>query len=850
MKPKQSQKKSQKQYQHFKKTVMAIEQALQNGDMTTVERLCNEGLRQHPNQPVLLCGLSKYHGASGHRDEALRISEQALAHGGLGIKTVVAHHVNLLLGERQHEEAIECVDKALEKLPAGDQADIENLKARALTRANRRAEALPIFERLVSQKPTPGVLNDYAFCLYDLGRQEAGFMQLRLATALDPKNLVLRSNTLLHAHYLPEMDQAELLGLHKEWFESCAAQYGQHRSFQRRPMEGRALRVGFISNGFRAHPAGWLSFGSLRVLAHYFDTEVYLYSTHPPSKKDQLVPQMKAFADQWLSVHGWSTQALHQRLLDDELDILVDMAGHSEYSAIPVVAARAAPVQVKWIGGLFNTSAVPNMDYLLSDWTETPEGAEAYYTEALVRLPGGYVTYTPPFYLPQVNELPALENGQVTFGCFNNAYKINPRIASVWAEILRRVPGSRLLLKDRRYADPAVRKNFMQMFTDAGADPERIVMETESPHGELLASYHRMDIALDPWPYSGGLSTIEALYMGVPVLTYPGPTFAGRHAASHVKNAGLDEWVADSFEDYVDKAVAWGQNIDALASLRQILREQCRNSLLGNHVQFAANLDHLFRIMFGQWEKGAAPGPINFKNPVEISDEVIERLKSQVSPGEKEEESRQKEAASQHPKPELTEEQILEHMPQEEQQALNSAIRESRIFMEYGAGGSTLLAMKEKINKLITVESDPGFMDRMDEIIKKYESPKIERMTHRIDIGAVGDWSYPLNRQKITSWHEYAQKPWEQILDSGEYPDLILIDGRFRVACFMACYLFAKPGTKILFDDYANRPQYHVCENFLPVSKLAGRMALFEKNDADINQQAILELSKYNLIPQ
>ncbi|WP_063465494.1 glycosyltransferase [Ectothiorhodospira sp. BSL-9] len=592
------------------KAIQSIENALKAGDMQAVERQCTQGLRRFPNHPVLLCALSRYHQAQGRTEQARQTSERAIAKGGLNIAPVVAHHVGLMESNREWEEAVKLLQRALKN--TDNRFALELLLARQLCRANRRGEALPIFKNLVSQQPTAALLNDYAYCLFDLGYQEDGLRQLRLATALDPNNLVIRSNVLLQAHYLPDMTAEELLSLHKEWFETCARLYGRTREFQRRPMEGRPLRVGFISNGFRAHPAGWLSFGSLSVLANYFDTEVYLYSTHPPSEKDQLVPQMREFADQWLSVFGWTTEALFKRLLDDELDVLVDMAGHSEHSAIPVVAARAAPVQVKWVGGLFNTSAVPNMDYLLSDWVETPEGAEANYTEALVRLPGGYVTYTPPPYMPEVNELPALTNGYVTFGCFNNAYKINPTIARVWADILTQVPGSRLLLKDKRYGDPTVRDHYLKMFTEAGTDPERITLEPESPHDELLKSYHRIDIALDPWPYSGGLSTVEALYMGVPVITHPGPTFAGRHAASHITNVGLGDWVVGDFEGYVGLAVEQSSQLDDLSRLRLELRQCCKDSALGNHLQMSANIDEAFRVMFRQWTSGKALAAINF----------------------------------------------------------------------------------------------------------------------------------------------------------------------------------------------------------------------------------------------
>lgn len=601
----------------LKKLLLEIDGAFRRGDLATVKRHCIRGRQRFPDDPLLLYSWSRLHLMEGRTEQARQMSAQALAKGGLKWLPVVAHHIDLLHASQENEAALNLLRQAAKV--AVNPAPFEQLLAHDLCLANRRAEALPLFERLVATEPTAHLLNTYAYCLFDLGEQDAAWLQMRLAMGLDPNNLVLRSNGLLQAHYLPDMSSEKLLDLHREWFQICARLHARSRTFSRLPLNDRPLRVGFISNGFYSHPAGWMSFGSLKMLATHCKTEVYLYSTSPPSISDSVCEHLQTFATKWLSVYGWTTDSLLDQLLQDNLDILVDMAGHSEHSAIPVIAARAAPVQVKWVGGLFNTSAVPNMDYLLSDWLETPEGAETNYMEALVRLPGGYVTYTPPSYMPAVTSPPALEQGYVTFSCFNNIYKINPQIAGVWARILQAVPASRLKLKDKRLGDPEVCRRMEALFASAGINPERLELNPGSPHSQLLQSYQQVDIALDPWPYSGGLTTVEALYMGVPVVTCPGPTFAGRHAASHVNNVGLGNWIAKDFDEYVAIAVDWASRLEDLAALRTGLRQRCQQSPLCDHLQFAEHLDRAFRVMFEQWEKGVPPVGINFTRTAQLA---------------------------------------------------------------------------------------------------------------------------------------------------------------------------------------------------------------------------------------
>ncbi|MCG5536376.1 tetratricopeptide repeat protein [Ectothiorhodospira mobilis] len=619
-----------KSLERFKKTLTEIQQALEQGQLERAESHCRQGLKRHPRHPLILSSLARVKVAQDQPEEARKCSDRALENGGLKYPSVVHHHLELLEKEKDFEGML---DVARRSLPVSrEPIKSKRILARTLIKANRRREALALFEEILKEAPEAGALNDCCNCLYDLGQHEAGFVQNKLAATLEPDALWIRSNLILLGHYLPGMTKEDFIGLHKDWFDTCARLHGKIRQLERRPLEGRKLRIGFISNGFWSHPAGWLSYGAIAMLAHYFPCEIHLYSTHPPKPKDGVAQRFGELPVTHTALHGWSFNAKLQKLLEDELDILVEMSGHSEHSALPLVAARVAPVQVKWIGGLSDTSAAPNMDYLLTDWIETPAGSEDTYTENLIRLPGGYVSYAPPAYMPEVNPLPARENGYITFGCFNNLHKINPQIIGLWARILEALPESRLMLKDRRFEDPDVTAWVQQAFQAEGIPAERLILEKASPHAELLRTYNRIDIALDPWPYTGGLTTIEALFMGVPVVTCPGPSFAGRHAASHLTNAGLPEWVAQDFDDYKRIALDWANHLDDLAELRRNLRSQFQKSPLSGHVQFAANLLHAFELMYQQWAEGKPAAPIEFNGPVPIPESVLANIPETIDP--------------------------------------------------------------------------------------------------------------------------------------------------------------------------------------------------------------------------
>jgi predicted O-linked N-acetylglucosamine transferase (SPINDLY family) len=268
-------------------------------------------------------------------------------------------------------------------------------------------------------------------------------------------------------------------------------------------------------------------------------------------------------------------------------------------------------VQIKWVGSQSHSSGLPEMDWFLTDARETPDGFEPMYSERLLRLPDGYVCYSPPPHAPDAGPSPAAAKGHVTFGCFNNLAKITPRVIETWATILRRVPDARLVLKTHQLGDRATAETLRRAFDKQGIKRHRLDMRGSSGHRAFLREYGDIDIVLDPFPYSGGLTTCEALWMGVPTLTMPGQIFASRHSASHMTNAGFPDWVAGSVEAYMDLAAGRAADIAGLARLRAGMREQVRRSPLCDAPRFGRNLGQALIRAWQAWcGESAASGAL------------------------------------------------------------------------------------------------------------------------------------------------------------------------------------------------------------------------------------------------
>ncbi len=430
------------------------------------------------------------------------------------------------------------------------------------------------------------------------GRAAEAQAHYRRALEVKPDYAAAHSNWLFSRQCLPGVNTANLAEAHEQWERSHARPLrSTWRPFANDPDPRRPLRLGFVCRDFRHHPVGYFILRAVEGLRG-LDCETYCYDTG--LIRDELTDRFAAASTVWRPCRGLSDVELADRIRDDRVDLLFDLAGHTSGNRLLLFARKAAPIQLTWLGYV-GTTGLAAMDYLIADRHQVLEGTEQHYREQVIRLPDGYVCYDPPAYAPEVGPLPASECGHVTFGCFNSPSKINPDVVALWAEILAKLPTSRLLLKYKGLDDEVVRRRLVNLFSARGIEPGRVLLEGWSPHAEFLAAYRRVNIALDPFPYSGCTTTCEALWMGVPVVTWPGQTFAGRHSLSHLSAAGVTGTVARDLAEYQEIAIGLATDLPRLAALRAGLRPRMAISPLCDGDRFARNLLQALRIAWQAW---------------------------------------------------------------------------------------------------------------------------------------------------------------------------------------------------------------------------------------------------------
>jgi predicted O-linked N-acetylglucosamine transferase (SPINDLY family) len=464
---------------------------------------------------------------------------------------------------------------------------------RAQRHAEARAELLTLVERGDERVHDLCNLANVTTCV---GLQEEAVSLARRAVALDPEGRVPRCILCGTLPYCDGVTGAELLAALKDCSDRLPR--GVLAPLANTPEPDRPLIVGLLSGSFRPHPVGWLTVAGFETLNPNAFRIVCLAQN---SSQDWMARRFRAVAREWHDIDQLDDKSLALRARELGIDILIDLGGYGDLARMPACAYRLAPVQVKWVGMQYHSSGLAEMDWIITDRWETPPELEHVYSERPLRMPDGYVCYSPPPYAPDVAPLPALFRGHITFGCFNNLAKVTPRVIATWCEILQRLPDARLVLKTQQFSDPPTAERVLAKFAKLGIHAERIELRGGSGHRAFMGEYNDIDIVLDPFPYSGGLTTCEALWMGVPTVTMPGEIFASRHSMSHLSNAGLTDWVAPDLPTYVELAVAKASDIEELATLRSRLRAKVKASPLCDAPRFGGNLGKVLRHAWSDW---------------------------------------------------------------------------------------------------------------------------------------------------------------------------------------------------------------------------------------------------------
>jgi protein O-GlcNAc transferase len=532
--------------------------------------------------------------AQGKLDEAIACFHRALqlkpeffeAHSNLG---------NALKNQGRPNEAAACYRRALETRP--DSAEIHSNLGCALADQGMLDEAGACYRRALDLNPEFFEAHgNLASALKDQGRPNEAAAHYRRALELKPDAAEVRSNLIFALSFSPDCDTRPLSEELRRWnqqhAEPLAASIRPHTN-DRAPE--RRLRVGYVSPDFRSHPVG-------RFVLPLLEThdrgnfEIICYNSWHIS--DAITGRCRAAADGWRDAMSLADEQLACAIRADRIDILVDLAMHTAHNRLLAFARKPAPVQVTYLA-YCGTTGLRMMDYRLTDpYLDPPGQTGGCYSEESVWLPRTYWCYRPTDLTPPVSDLPALRGGPVTFGCLNNFCKVTAPTLAVWSRLLQALPQSRLLL----HAHPGSHRDRVQdLFTQAGVAPERITFTPRLPIADYLRNYERIDIALDPFPYGGGTTTCDALWMGVPVVTLAGETAVGRGGLSILSNAGLSELVALDTEQYVRIAVALANDLPRLRGLRATLRQRMEASPLMDAPRFARDVETAFRALWRRW---------------------------------------------------------------------------------------------------------------------------------------------------------------------------------------------------------------------------------------------------------
>jgi len=395
-------------------------------------------------------------------------------------------------------------------------------------------------------------------------------------------------------------DPARVAKEHFEFEKVCARRMsGSAPAHTNNRSPDRRLRIGYVSPDFRRHSVNYFL---EPILANHDHTQFEVFCYADELWPDATTERLKGLVDQWRNTAGMSFDGMARLIREDGIDVLIDLAGHTGYNRLPVFARKPAPVQITYLG-YPDTTGLAAVDYRITDNVADPaEKTEALHSEKLIRLPTTAWCYRPPEESPDVHELPALSGNPVTFGTFNVLAKLNAVVLETWAKVLLATPGARLMLKNKSFRDPAIPRRLLQTFEKHGVAPERIVLlGPEEKYDNHLRLYHRLDVALDPFPYNGTTTTFEALWMGVPVVTLGGDVHVSRVGASLLGNVGLSRLVAQDSERYIEIAASLAADLPALNELRLGLRKRMQSGPLMDEAGFTRNIESAYRDAWKRW---------------------------------------------------------------------------------------------------------------------------------------------------------------------------------------------------------------------------------------------------------
>jgi predicted O-linked N-acetylglucosamine transferase (SPINDLY family) len=504
---------------------------------------------------------------------------------------------------------------------APDHAEAFRILGMTLQSMGRHQEAEACCRKTVELTGSAVAYSTLGVMLLDQGRLGEAQIELRRALAIKPDYGIAHENLLFCMSHDANVDADALFAQHVSFGEQCEAplraQWKPHGNV-RNPQ--RQLKVGFVSGDLFHHAISTFIEPIFEHLSRDAGIELHVYYSH--SVNDDVTARLRQNAARWNVVNGLNDAQLADKIRADGIDVLIDLSGHTSRNRLLTFARKPAPIQASWMG-YPGTTGLTGMDYYFADAFHVPiQNAEGQFVEKIVHLPAN-APFQPARLAPPVNGLPALHNGYLTFGSFNRINKLQPNAIALWSELLRALPDSRMLLGAMPPDSDC--ETLIEWFAREGIARDRLAFRTRSGMPVYLQQHHHVDICLDTFPYSGGTTTLHAMWMGVPTITLPGRLMASRASTAALSLAGFDDFVAKDKADFVAKGVAWANDLTGLADLRASMRSRCAESPMFQPAVIAAGLSAALREMWRRWCAGVAPTALNMQTLGEAARNDLEK---------------------------------------------------------------------------------------------------------------------------------------------------------------------------------------------------------------------------------
>ena len=532
----------------------------------------------HNNFGNVLIELGDYQKAMGCFQKTIEIQPNfTQAHSNLGI-------VLKELGD--YQKAISCFQKAIEIQPNFAQA--HNNLGTAFKELEEYQKAMNCYQEAIKIEPNNADAHyNLGIVFKELGEYQKAIICNEKAINLKPDYVRAYSNMMLTSLLLEKVDPKDYLAKTKKFrlsLKPINSDLLLKYKFDNRPEK---LKIGFVSGDFQQHPVGFFLLDTLKNLK---DKNLELIAYSNSQKKDSLSVKLKSHFTNWREITNQSDKKVVNQIREDGIHILFDLSGYSAKNRLPIFINKPAPIQISWAGFLASTG-IPEVDYIIGDPYVTPKDNANHFAEKIFCLPNIWCCFSVPEFEVKINEPPAIKNRYITFGCFNNLSKINNEVIALWSKILKAIPKSKIFLKTKQLNDPYVKEKIMNYFKKNNINSNLLILEGSSPRNVLLDTYNKVDIALDPFPYSGGTTSFESTWMSTPVLTKKGTTFVSRTTGSINHNCGMSDWIANDENEYVKKAIKFSANFEQLSKINKSLRKTALESPLFNSLLFAKQLD-------------------------------------------------------------------------------------------------------------------------------------------------------------------------------------------------------------------------------------------------------------------